>query len=730
MCTLNMNKVTIASARADDNGAYSRRGNTSKYYFLSNESCQLAHKTPHNTFFVNIRDTSSATNRPVYEKRFVGANCVYQLQRQYRYSKSNKFYNMIAVIKRADANEPYQHYLYLSRWMNQDKDEEDTEFVVERHGNAKKNHAAAYYRKDASVLHEVQQKLNNGTTPDEVYIQMNKNIEHASSISEIISNPKLVYNQKQKMRKATNKTIPTDTEAEVLINLVQDDSFVQSVRFDDDCYSSVNYLPYMLNDLKRFCVNGNSPWIVDTTFKVADHIWYTDSSYENESLVDANDKHPQFPGPSQWQFRRNQQSFRRFIGELLIADPQLQQIRKVGHDLDSATSNGLIDLLPYASHLWCTQHLQTADAEKLKKMGANRKSIYRIMADIYGTQINTMMSQGLADAEDLQDLNVKLETLKEIWEDLVPGFHSWFKKRRLAKFESCLILSARDELGITGRFYSNGLELKHRLLKKKLSDLSSPSDIASSSRSLTKWAQENYLDEARKAIIGQGKYRLAAGYQMFFTTPVAWIRWSQERRSQHFEAFLNYNPKSFNRYVKPVDAGAKRKPGEKRRATLPEPDLFSDRISQQPPTPSNDTVTPLKLTKKTDCAWQVKRNAIQGSEVDIFDPNRTSTKLYSLVHKKCKSSFPASVKRCEECKISFTTTDIIAVKTAAVREYTDQHGNRKKHTGNVYLHYLKTCLKAHDQKFEFSTVVVPKKTREHLTNGQIAKLMETGCLFE
>ena len=67
--------------------------------------------------------------------------------------------------------------------------------------------------------------------------------------------------------------------------------------------------------------------------------WYTDSFYENGALLGEDGKHPQFPGPRQWQFRRNQHSFRRFIGELIIADPQLQEIPKVRHDLDSESTS-------------------------------------------------------------------------------------------------------------------------------------------------------------------------------------------------------------------------------------------------------------------------------------------------------------------------------------------------------------------------------------------------------
>ena len=70
------------------------------------------------------------------------------------------------------------------------------------------------------------------------------------------------------------------TDAESLIDLVHDKSFVRSVRFDGEYYSSFNCTPQILIDMHRFCVLGNLTWVVDTTFQVADKLWLTDSSYE------------------------------------------------------------------------------------------------------------------------------------------------------------------------------------------------------------------------------------------------------------------------------------------------------------------------------------------------------------------------------------------------------------------------------------------------------------------
>ena len=101
----------------------------------------------------------------------------------------------------------------------------------------------------------------------------------------------------------------------------------------------------MLEDLHRFCVIGNSELQVDTTFELVDNLWLTDTSFSNEALLNINNEHPQFPGPSFFHFHKKRECYRRFAGELVIQKPELSGIKKVGTDLDKALSNGITDIL-------------------------------------------------------------------------------------------------------------------------------------------------------------------------------------------------------------------------------------------------------------------------------------------------------------------------------------------------------------------------------------------------
>ena len=170
---------------------------------------------------------------------------------------------------------------------------------------------------------------------------------------------------------------------------------------------------------------------------------------------------------------------------MVIAEPKLINLKKIGHDLDRVISTiwmksylmrvistiwmksylmrviSTIWMKSYLMRVICTQHLQRADAAKLRDVGVNQRNAGRIMTDSYRAQINTSECRGLADADDEEDLGVKLTSLQTVWDDIILGFHQWFIKNRLDTFEQSLIMSSREILKINGRYYSNGFELEH-----------------------------------------------------------------------------------------------------------------------------------------------------------------------------------------------------------------------------------------------------------------------------
>ena len=169
------------------------------------------------------------------------------------------------------------------------------------------------------------------------------------------------------------------------------------------------------------------------------------------------------------------------------------------------------------------QHMENNDAEKLRSLGVNGKGCSRIMADISWSQNKILMQNGLADAEYVDDFKARLDGLQPVWDNIVPGFQHWFKQQRSEMFIQCLILSARECHGISGRFTTNGLELKHNLHKKVIAEDKVPKKVVKVSKAL-KTLIQSYYSEFRGAIRGLTKYRLAPEFLNFYVEPAMWVQ--------------------------------------------------------------------------------------------------------------------------------------------------------------------------------------------------------------
>ena len=180
--------------------------------------------------------------------------------------------------------------------------------------------------------------------------------ESESTLSETIKNPNVIDNRKYKQKEKSKDISGKQSKAEIIVNyLKEDDAFVKSLNLNKDEYNTLNFIQEQLWDVYRFCVKGNSILSIDTTFEICEGLYLTDSTYQNLSLVDQNGKHPEFPGPSFWHFCKTEETYRRFAGELLIAEPLLSGIKIFGHDLDKALAKGITSFVSLSRGL-CIIH--------------------------------------------------------------------------------------------------------------------------------------------------------------------------------------------------------------------------------------------------------------------------------------------------------------------------------------------------------------------------------------
>ena len=180
-------------------------------------------------------------------------------------------------------------YLVLYKWAAG----ESKEFFLPRHGNARKPTSSSYFRKDPRTFTAIDNLLEEGMPTDKVYNTLIK--EKTTTVSETITDPKMIENRKYKNMKATSsETTLERSEPETLIRSLQTIPLNSSVTFTKEQYISVNSSPNMLNDIYRFCILGNSILRINTTFELVDGLWLTDTTYTNESLINESKKHPEF----------------------------------------------------------------------------------------------------------------------------------------------------------------------------------------------------------------------------------------------------------------------------------------------------------------------------------------------------------------------------------------------------------------------------------------------------
>ena len=114
-------------------------------------------------------------------------------------------------------------------------------------------------------------------------------------------------------------------------------------------------------------------------------------------------------------------------------EPKMKGLKCIGTDLEKAIFNGFSSQINSLKLLLCVRHLQINDKKKLGDLKASNSK--EILADIYGRQYDTIKEFGLADSKDPEDLDIRLKSLKEKWQNLCPGFYEWFCKKRQPQFK-------------------------------------------------------------------------------------------------------------------------------------------------------------------------------------------------------------------------------------------------------------------------------------------------------
>ena len=173
-------------------------------------------------------------------------------------------------------------------------------------------------------------------------------------------------------------------------------------------------------------------------------------------------------------FTKDEETFRRFRVELISANPQLINLKKVGVYMEAAIFNGFQRVICKLLQLYCARHSTERDEKAIdschqkssiadKNKASNKKEI---IWDIYRKHISDILEKSIADATDSDDFHAKLLSLEPRWEKICPGFYNWFLTHCKKVFLQSVIQFVRDATNKVGLFYQNEIESIHAIEKR------------------------------------------------------------------------------------------------------------------------------------------------------------------------------------------------------------------------------------------------------------------------
>ena len=170
--------------------------------------------------------------------------------------------------------------------------------------------------------------------------------------------PKSLIARLKKRKLATKSFASPQTDLEGFISAQRDSSSpVCTVVVSGDSYIAFLYTDKQLKDIELFCwhPNDNNSCVlgIDTTFTLY-NMWITETSYLNKQLSSRTRKNPAYLGPVMTHFTKDERTFRRFCLELISANLQQINLKKVGSTWRLQFS--MNSRAPFASCYSCTVH--------------------------------------------------------------------------------------------------------------------------------------------------------------------------------------------------------------------------------------------------------------------------------------------------------------------------------------------------------------------------------------
>lgn len=234
---------------------------------------------------------------------------------------------------------------------------------------------------------------------------------------------------------------------------------------------------------------------------------------------------------------KNFSAFNYFASTLVGHSKKLQGIRAFGSDGDKALVDAFAHNFPSTKQLRCFIHLKRNIAEKLKERGFPSAVSDEFLADIFGKHTGSIYEEGLVDANNEEDFDIRLSKCSKVWQVREgPYLHSghsffeYFSKYYANTVRLNMLKDLRITVGLGNPpaiFTTNSSESINAMIKRKVNFKE------------TEWPKFNQElkqivnvmhEEGIRALSGRGCYRLCKPYKHLQVDPSRWAQMTADQR--------------------------------------------------------------------------------------------------------------------------------------------------------------------------------------------------------
>ncbi|OWA54825.1 hypothetical protein BV898_19219 [Hypsibius exemplaris] len=287
-----------------------------------------------------------------------------------------------------------------------------------------------------------------------------------------------------------------------------------------------------LNDLERFCAaEKGCVMSIDTTFDMVKGHLVTLVVGRHLLLRTTRDGvHPVFLGAAFIHTNKEADTYREIAAMLLWANPNLRKVKLIGTDGDKNLYRSFLEVFFTSRNILCQLHLVDNILAKIKEFRLDGKKS-EILDAVMGKRENSTRTEALIDLTE-DEFDELAETLLDSWLDYGDGgraFADYFRANKLQllkeNYSVELRKMARSSVAAYDQNCSESANASLKLSAKK-----------NMSQSEFEQHVENFMKdqarEARRAVLGQGKYRLTPSYRYLKPDELAYMAKSEKKREE------------------------------------------------------------------------------------------------------------------------------------------------------------------------------------------------------